>query len=426
MEGYEYAPSKPGKAPEPRVDSTPPERLGIVPRAVKLLFSKVAACNAAAKASGGTQETRVLCSFVQVYREQVLDLLNPAAPELHGQLRGLKVRWSVAREFYAENLFVEEAADAGHALSLFETGVRHKRMAETRMNAASSRSHCLFALTVQRVDTSSGQVESEGRLTLVDLAGSERQQVLLDHAGLGPSKAEMADSVEINKSLFTLRKVILTLSEADQTKAAGHVPYRDSTLTKLLKQSLGGACHTLMIACLSPADAHVEENISTLTYAARARTITNAPKQMMEPRAAKISALQEEVRRRQTPARPPARVAPTRARGVAGGGTQGGDPPAQQAARDGRPHRRRRHARRDCRHAVRAAGQRSVATGGLRGRVLLACAAHRRQQHRCGRGGAAAGVAAAAGAAGEAPRGGRHRERRGEQGARPRARARAD
>ena len=112
MEGYEYAPAKPGRAPEPRVEHTPPERLGIVPRAVQLLFSTVAARNAEAKASGGTQSLRVLCSFVQVYKEQVLDLLNPAVPELHGQLRGLKVRWSVAREFYAENLFVEEARRA--------------------------------------------------------------------------------------------------------------------------------------------------------------------------------------------------------------------------------------------------------------------------------------------------------------------------
>lgn len=92
-------------------------------------------------------------------------------------MRGLRLRWSVARDFYAENLFVEEAADAGAALALFESGVRHKRMAETRMNAASSRSHCLYSLTVQKLDAAGQNVEAEGKLTLVDLAGSERQQV---------------------------------------------------------------------------------------------------------------------------------------------------------------------------------------------------------------------------------------------------------
>jgi hypothetical protein len=103
----------------------------------------------------------------------------------------------------------------------------------------------------------------------------------------------MQDSVEINKSLFTLRKVILALSEGKG--AAGHVPYRDSTLTRLLKRSLGGSCHTLMIACLSPDDIHVEENHSTLAYATRARAITNVPVVNLDPRAAKVRALQQEV-----------------------------------------------------------------------------------------------------------------------------------
>ena len=145
MEGYEYAPAKAGRAPEPRVESTPPERLGIVPRAVQLLSSTVAARNAEAKASGGTQETRVLCSFVQVYKEQVLDLLNPAAPELHGQLRGLKVRWSVAREFYAENLFVEEAlrAPAARTLPPCTHPARARRRPPTRRTRCrSSRAAC--------------------------------------------------------------------------------------------------------------------------------------------------------------------------------------------------------------------------------------------------------------------------------------------
>ena len=116
----------------------------------------------------GTGSLRVLVSFVQVYKEQVLDLLNPSLPDgPGGAMRGLRLRWSVARDFYAENLFVEEAADAGAALALFESGVRHKRMAETRMNAASSRSHCLYSLTVQKLDAAGQNVEAEGKLRSV-------------------------------------------------------------------------------------------------------------------------------------------------------------------------------------------------------------------------------------------------------------------
>ena len=133
-------------------------------------------------------------------------------------------------------------------------------------NAASSRSHCIFTLTVQHIDP--GRPEeplSEGKLVLVDLAGSERQQALLDTQDRG----QMQDSVEINKSLFTLRKVILSLSTGDGGGRGGlerggggkgHVPYRDSVLTKLLKHSLGGNSHTLMVACVSSNDAHAEEN----------------------------------------------------------------------------------------------------------------------------------------------------------------------
>uniref|UniRef100_A0A7S4AY98 Kinesin-like protein n=1 Tax=Chrysotila carterae TaxID=13221 RepID=A0A7S4AY98_CHRCT len=296
MEGYEYLPAAPGKAPHVDVAGTPPARLGVVPRAVRALYGHVAERNKIAAAENGNS-LRVVCSFVQVYKEQVLDLLNPALPNSlpsNGVVRGLKIRYSATRDFYVENLFVEEAADADHALSLFEGGVRHKRMAETRMNAASSRSHCLFTLTVQQLERgTTDSVVAEGRLTLVDLAGSERQSALIEGG-----RAAMQDSVEINKSLFTLRKVILALSDRKEGKLqrAAHVPYRDSTLTRLLKHSLGGSCHTLMIACISPSDSHVDENTSTLSYAARARAITNAPTVNVDPKLAQVRAMAEEIR----------------------------------------------------------------------------------------------------------------------------------
>ena len=291
MEGYLYRPAEKGKAPVVDITGTPEERLGVIPRTVDALFAEVARLNA----EGGDVTRRVVCSFVQVYREQVLDLLNPATAAQGQGLRGLKLKWSRERDFFVDNLFVEEVSDADAALALFQSGVRHKRMAETRMNAASSRSHCLFTLSVQQVQPGAkNELQAEGKLTLVDLAGSERQQArrpkpaadaspppprplpappsvppppaaITWQALLELHKESMQDSVDINKSLFTLRKVILALSDASARGGrAPHVAYRDSVLTKLLKHSLGGNCHTLMIACLSPCDAHVEENASTL------------------------------------------------------------------------------------------------------------------------------------------------------------------
>ena len=161
------------------------------------------------------------------------------------------------------------------------------------MNAASSRSHCLFMLAVQQIDPGKPEeVQAEGKLTLVDLAGSERQQALID-----VKKAALQDSVDINKSLFTLRKVILALSDGGKPggSLAKHIPFRDSVLTKLLKHALGGNCHTVMLACVSPSDAYAEENSSTLAYAARARSITNAPVLNVDPKTAAMLKLKDEI-----------------------------------------------------------------------------------------------------------------------------------
>ena len=305
MEGYDYKRAAGGKGPQVDFD-TPAERLGMVPRTLRTLFEAVHARNA--NAGAGQPRLRVMCHFVQIYKEQVLDLLNPAsggpggAPVFGGGSgtgapRGLKLRWSPEKDFYVDNLYVEELSGAEDAEALFQRGVANKRVAETRMNTASSRSHCMFTLLVQQLAVDRAEkVLAEGRLTLVDLAGSERQHALLD----ATSKAAMHESVQINKSLFTLRKVILALSEASGAAAgikAAHVPYRDSTLTRLLKHALGGNSHTLMVACISPSDLMAEENASTLAYAARARAIKNTPTVNTDPHTAQVLALKSEIER---------------------------------------------------------------------------------------------------------------------------------
>lgn len=166
MEGFDYLPGGPGKAPQVNFD-TPKEKLGIVPRTVHSLFDALR--HRASTAAAGAPRYRVLCHFVQIYKEQVLDLLNPASSSGGGGvyggsgvggLSGLKLRWTPEREFYVDNLFVEEVDSAAAALDLFQRGVRNKRVAETRMNSASSRSHCMLTLQVQQLATDRGAPSS--------------------------------------------------------------------------------------------------------------------------------------------------------------------------------------------------------------------------------------------------------------------------
>jgi len=116
------------------------------------------------------------------------------------------------------------------------------------------------------------------KLQLVDLAGSERMVVTEYDSKL------MKECIEINKSLFTLRKVITTLNEVQTTNKTLYVPYRESKLTSLLRESIGGNSYSLMIAGLSPSDKHIDENISTLNYATKAAYISNMPIKNQDPK----------------------------------------------------------------------------------------------------------------------------------------------
>lgn len=120
---------------------------------------------------------------------------------------------------------------------------------------------------------------------MVDLAGSERQ-TLSEH-----NEKLTKECIEINKSLFTLRKVITTLTEVQATGKSIYVPYRDSKLTCLLRQSIGGNSYSLMISCLSPSDNYIEENISTLNYSTKATYIANKPIKNQDPKIRLISEL---------------------------------------------------------------------------------------------------------------------------------------
>ena len=278
MEGYQYRLDARG-APAPDF-GTDPEALGIVPRAVGELFE-------AAHVLHGDRCT-VECSHVQIYMEQAYDLLEPKtlpqergargrgpppvsaaqrATGGRGGVPGLRMRWTKEHDFHLEGLTRATCATAGEALAHFQKGVKNKVMASHRMNLSSSRSHSLFTLEVRAPNPADPDETVSSKFTLVDLAGSERSAQTGQAAGAG-----LQESIFINKSLFTLRKVITALAV---DRARKFVPYRDSKLTSLLKNSLGGTAVTVMIACLSPGDAHCDENLSSLEYASRAKHITN-------------------------------------------------------------------------------------------------------------------------------------------------------
>ncbi|GMH35183.1 hypothetical protein BSKO_03051 [Bryopsis sp. KO-2023] len=295
MEGFNYRKLNPGSPPEVDFDTTSVEKFGVIPRAIDRLF-KATKLNKALD-----RRFTIRCSHVQVYNEQAYDLLNPSTFGEKFQTRGvgdkgnrrlgagLRMRWCKHKDFYLENLFSYECSMAGDVLLHFKEGIKNKVMASHKLNLASSRSHSLFILEVESCHITTPEEIITSRLTLVDLAGSERAAITSTLTG--DLKKE---SIFINKSLFTLRKVISALAESG-VKPHTHVPYRDSKLTCLLKGSLGGSSIAMMIACLAKGDAYYEENLSTLEYASRARQIKNKVYMNEDPKTRVIRELREEV-----------------------------------------------------------------------------------------------------------------------------------
>ena len=198
---------------------------------------------------------------MQVYKEKIYDLLNKS--HVKGVVAdgpGLKLKWSKNDVFSVENLYTFECKTVDDVMALYHFGIKNKVVASHNMNNSSSRSHSMLSLTVEQVEVSNLDNVVVSKLQLVDLAGSERQSQTGNIAN--------KESIDINKSLFTLRQVITALTERNKGGSHGsYIPYRDSKLTCLLRQSLGGNSYCLMIACLNPCDAQIEENISTMQYA---------------------------------------------------------------------------------------------------------------------------------------------------------------
>ncbi|ORX53969.1 kinesin-domain-containing protein [Hesseltinella vesiculosa] len=257
--------------------------IGIIPRTCSELFNRI------------QQNTDPLVtyaaevSYIEIYNEKVRDLLNPK------NKGNLKVREHPSTGPYVEDLsrlVVRSFDDINH---LMDEGNKARTVAATNMNETSSRSHAVFTvfLTQKRKDEVT-KLESEkvARISLVDLAGSERAN------STGATGARLKEGANINRSLTTLGKVIAGLAEQSTQKPGkkakdNFIPYRDSVLTWLLKDSLGGNSKTAMIAAISPAD--YDETLSTLRYADQAKKIKNKAVVNEDPNAKMIRELKEEL-----------------------------------------------------------------------------------------------------------------------------------
>lgn len=251
---------------------------GLIPRICRELFTSIA--NAPANVS-----YHVEVSYLEIYNERVRDLLNPQSSG------GLRVREHPVLGPYVEDLTKAAVSSYSDVFSHMSQGNKARTVAATNMNEASSRSHAVFTLVVTQTTASDDDdiIERTSRISLVDLAGSERAY------STQATGRRLQEGAKINQSLAALGKVISAL--ADQSKnrrqSKTFVPYRDSVLTWLLKDSLGGNSRTFMIATISPAD--FGETLSTLRYADRAKHIVNQATVNEDATARLVRGLREEV-----------------------------------------------------------------------------------------------------------------------------------
>ncbi|XP_071202670.1 kinesin-like protein KIF1A isoform X19 [Salvelinus alpinus] len=240
---------------------------GIIPLMCEDLFTKFNDSN-----NDNSKSYSVEVSYMEIYCERVRDLLNP---KNKGNLR---VREHPLMGPYVEDLSKLAVTSYNDIQDLMDSGNKARTVAATNMNETSSRSHAVFNIifTQKRHDVETDNTsEKVSKISLVDLAGSERAD------STGAKGTRLKEGANINKSLTTLGKVISALAEVDSAqnknkkkkKVESHIPYRDSVLTWLLRENLGGNSRTAMVAALSPADINYDETLSTLRYADRAKQI---------------------------------------------------------------------------------------------------------------------------------------------------------
>uniref|UniRef100_A0A8C0JGX8 Kinesin-like protein n=1 Tax=Canis lupus dingo TaxID=286419 RepID=A0A8C0JGX8_CANLU len=254
-----------GPPPQGEGVPVPPNLAGIMQRTFAWLLDRVQHLGA---------PVTLRASYLEIYNEQVRDLLSL------GSARPLPVRWNKTRGFYVEQLRVVEFGSLGALMELLQMGLSRRRSSAHTLNQASSRSHALLTLYISRQTVSMppadpGEPPVGGKLCFVDLAGSEKV------AATGSRGELMLEANSINRSLLALGHCISLL--LDPQRRQSHIPFRDSKLTKLLADSLGGRGLTLMVACVSPSAQCLPETLSTLRYASRAQRVTTRPQAPKSP-----------------------------------------------------------------------------------------------------------------------------------------------
>ncbi|XP_077459760.1 kinesin-like protein KIF17 isoform X2 [Stigmatopora argus] len=278
IEGYNgtifaYGQTGSGKSFTMQGVSEPPTQKGVIPRAFEHIFESIQCAE--------NTKFLVRVSYLEIYNEEIRDLLG------NNTKQRLELKEHPERGVYARDLSMHTVHGVSGCEVVMERGWRNRAVAATLMNKDSSRSHSIFSIHLEmcRTDASGRDHLRAGKLNLVDLAGSERQ------SKTGATGERLREASKINLSLSALGNVISALADG----RSRHVPYRDSKLTRLLRDSLGGNTRTLMVACLSPSGADYEETLSTLRYANRAKSIQNRPRVNEDPKDALLRQYREEI-----------------------------------------------------------------------------------------------------------------------------------
>uniref|UniRef100_A0A8B9BYI1 Kinesin-like protein KIF17 n=1 Tax=Anser brachyrhynchus TaxID=132585 RepID=A0A8B9BYI1_9AVES len=253
----------------------PSTEKGIIPRAFEHIFESIQCAE--------NTKFLVRASYLEIYNEDVRDLLGADTKQK------LELKEHPEKGVYVKGLSLHAVHSVVQCERIMETGWRNRAVGYTLMNKDSSRSHSIFTIHMEicTVDEGGQDHLRAAKLNLVDLAGSERQ------SKTGATGERLKEATKINLSLSALGNVISALVDG----RCKHIPYRDSKLTRLLQDSLGGNTKTLMVACLSPADNNYDESLSTLRYANRAKNIKNKPCINEDPKDALLREYQEEIKK---------------------------------------------------------------------------------------------------------------------------------
>ncbi|NWR07127.1 KIF3B protein, partial [Paradoxornis webbianus] len=252
-----------------------PEKRGVIPNSFDHIFTHISRSQ--------NQQYLVRASYLEIYQEEIRDLLSK------DQSKRLELKERPDTGVFVKDLTTIVTKSVKEIEHIMNLGNQNRSVGATNMNEHSSRSHAIFQITIECSELGlDGENHIRvGKLNLVDLAGSERQ------AKTGAQGERLKEATKINLSLSALGNVISALVDGKST----HIPYRDSKLTRLLQDSLGGNAKTVMVANIGPASYNVEETLTTLRYANRAKNIKNKPQVNEDPKDALLREFQEEIAR---------------------------------------------------------------------------------------------------------------------------------